>query len=158
MTETQECVFSLSLSQVYISSRFFRSCFLFVFLLVRTCGKTPSTACSIVFTLFTPPTPHPPTPDFRIRPFPYDTSVLCVHDQGECFRLHVGTGNHPATASSGPLSKASAASERSDSSQPNRLFEAGGAASFPPPLPSSAWLPSSAINHPKLINTNKAAS
>lgn len=30
--------------------------------------------------------------------------------------------------------------------------------SSPPPLPSSAWLPSAAINHPKLINTNKAAS
>lgn len=43
----------------------------------------------IVFTIFIP---HilPTTPNFCIRPFPNDSTVLCVHDQGECFLLYVG--------------------------------------------------------------------
>lgn len=143
----------LSLSQVYISSRFLDLVFCLFFYKSEPVEKLPplhvllSSHCSL-------PTPtHPHTPDFRIRPFPYDTSVLCVHDQGECFRLYVGTGNHPASASSGPLSKASAASERSDSSQPNRLFEAGGAASSPP-LPRLRYPPPRGYPPPPLTIPN----
>lgn len=84
--------------------------------------------CMFIVFIMIPPHVLPPTLDFCMHPFLNDSTVLCVRDQGECFRPYVGTETTQRPPPVGRFQMRRA----SDSSQPNRLFEAAGDASSPP--------------------------
>lgn len=104
------------------------------------------------------PTFSQPPPTFASAPFPNDSTVLCVHDQGECFRLYVGV---ETTRRLPPVGRFQKRVPLANGTTPLSLTDSlKQVATLPPPsaTPPSTWMPSSAINHPKLINTNKTAS
>lgn len=147
---------SLSLSGLHLFKFIVDVAFLFVvFLLVRTCGKTPSPACSVVFSLFTLPFPNPPhtfasthsptIPVCFVHTIKVKVFVLTLARKPPGDRLQWAAFKRGRRQRAQPLSRA-------DSLKQVALLPS------PTSAPPAAWFPSSAINHPKLINTNKAAS
>lgn len=140
-------MYLLSLPGLYLFM-LFRCFFLSLFFTSQILWKNSLRCMFIVFTLFNP---HilPTTADFCIRPFPNDSTVLCVHDQGECLRLYVGVETTRRPPPVGHIQKRVPLASRAT---PLSLTDSlKTVAMFPPPLsaaPPSTWMPSSAINIP----------